>query len=1720
MASSSKRNRDEESPLVREDSTKQPINSSLVRTTEEVSFPRGGASALTPLELKQVANEAASDVLFGNETKKSKTESQAPKETSRPKKKKKTTKASGEAADESDSDIDADNLAIIQHVTFKNLNIGSQLLGQISSITKNDLCVTFTDGISGYVSITNISDQFTAILEDLDESMEDSSDIQKSDDEEYESADESEKRAASTKEQPHLKNFFTVGNWLRCSVTANSALDTQSKKTKKRRIELTIEPSVVNKFTGDDLNKFTSVQCSVKSIEDHGAILDLGIKNFTGFLAKKDHPSFEKLQPGCVFLANIAKKSDRTIAVNFNFAIKNNKVTHISSIDAVVPGQVVDFLCEQISSSGIVGKVFGHVSGFMSDVQLKTFSEEEIKHKFAIGSNVQGRIIASLNNKEGEKVLLVSTLNHIVTLDTSLNDIEQLEAFPVGFTFTSSNVKGRDSTYLYLALDEDRTGQVHNSKIGSALESEKISARVLGFNSIDNLFQLSTDPETLKMKYLRATDIKIGELLSNCEVTSVSTDGINLKVFGGQFTAFVPSLHISDTRLVYPERKFKIGSKVRGRVLNVNLKGHIFVTLKKSFVNLEDDNEDLSMVSSYKTAEEVQKKNKKTTATVQVFKPNGCVISFFGGITGFLPNSEISEAFVKKPEEHLRLGQTVIVKLLQVDPSKTRIIVTCKVSNDKAELQKEIIEQLIPGRSMVEVSVIEKTKDSIVVEMVSSGLRGVLYVGHLSDSKIEQCRAEIKKVRIGSKLNGLVIDKDARTQVFNMTLKASLIKDSQKEKLPLSYADIKSNDKTTPLHGYIKSVSDKGVFVAFNGKFVGLVLPSYAVENREVDILKAFQINQSVTANLLRTDDDQERFLLTLNTSTSKDTKKSNTDTAAINPIDSSIKSLSDFTVGRVIQGKIKGVKKNQLNIILADNLHGRVDVAEVFDNYESIKDSKQPLSSFKSGNIVTVKIMGQHDIKSHKFLPITHSAMKNSVLELTMKPSELKKSQTTSMTIKDISVGDEITGYVNNYGNNIIWLTVSPLLKAKLSLFEVSDDGSKVSEIEDSFPLSSALKVHVTSIDLAHNFVTVSNKSRSVKNISDIKVNDTLPARIIKVTEKFVLLDLGNKITGISFITDALDDYSVTLHEAYEHKMRQMVSATVLSVDAESKKINLSLRSKDASPTIASHDDIKQGKIVYALVKAVTDKGIFVYLSTKLDGFVPVSKLSDSYLKDWKKFYKPMQYVVGKVVSCEEDSRVLLTLRESEVNGDLKVLKGYSDIQVGETFHGNIKNVTDFGVFVKLDNTLNVTGLAHRTEIADSTPDDLSKLFGVGDRVKAIVLKVNPEKKQMSLGLKASYFSNSDEFNEVVPESDVDELMDAVDYNNNSDDESDVEVEQKKTKNVPMSTDGLSLSADFDWTANVLDQAQSEEDSDADEEDFTQSKRSKNKKKRSTFVEDKTIDVNTRAPESIGDFERLIMGNPNSSVIWMNYMAFQLQLSEIDKAREISERALKTINFRDEAEKLNIWIAMLNLENTFGSEESLDDVFKRACQYMDSYTIFTRLLSIYQMSEKYDRASELFKVTAKKFGSEKVSIWVSWGDFLISNRQAQEARTILSNALKALPKRDHIEVVRKFAQLEFAKGDNERGRSLFEGLIADAAKRIDIWNVYIDQEIKAGNKKKVEDLFERVILRKVTRKQAKFFFNKWLQFEETHKDEKAVGYVKAKAAEFVESHQKVSETD
>ena len=83
--------------------------------------------------------------------------------------------------------------------------------------------------------------------------------------------------------------------------------------------------------------------------------------------------------------------------------------------------------------------------------------------------------------------------------------------------------------------------------------------------------------------------------------------------------------------------------------------------------------------------------------------------------------------------------------------------------------------------------------------------------------------------------------------------------------------------------------------------------------------------------------------------------------------------------------------------------------------------------------------------------------------------------------------------------------------------------------------------------------------------------------------------------------------------------------------------------------------------------------------------------------------------------------------------------------------------------------------------------------------------------------------------------------------------------------------------------------------------------------------------------------------------------MNFFLKMAETEKARAVALRALKTIFYREDSEKLNMWIALLNFDCIYGSQETLDDSFNKATQNCDSYKIHCHMAEIYIKANKLE---------------------------------------------------------------------------------------------------------------------------------------------------------------------
>eukprot|EP00920_Eleutheroschizon_duboscqi_P002517 GHVT01006020.1.p1 GENE.GHVT01006020.1~~GHVT01006020.1.p1 ORF type:complete len:849 (+),score=138.02 GHVT01006020.1:360-2906(+) len=212
-----------------------------------------------------------------------------------------------------------------------------------------------------------------------------------------------------------------------------------------------------------------------------------------------------------------------------------------------------------------------------------------------------------------------------------------------------------------------------------------------------------------------------------------------------------------------------------------------------------------------------------------------------------------------------------------------------------------------------------------------------------------------------------------------------------------------------------------------------------------------------------------------------------------------------------------------------------------------------------------------------------------------------------------------------------------------------------------------------------------------------------------------------------------------------------------------------------------------------------------------------------------------------------------------------------------------------------------------------------------------------------------------------------------------------------------------------------------------ADEDDKTRKLKERQKREAEIDAQEQRLMTGEwkENPESVDDFERLILIHGNAAVVWIKYMAHFLKLGTLDKARAVAERAVKHISYREDQERFNVWIAYLNMECAFG--DKAEELFERAIRFTDSKKLMLQMISVYERNGKLAEAKALCEKCLEKFPySQKVRLR-QLTFMYTSGKDPEGAPQQLLQALRRIPQRKHIGLVASTARLEYKYGSIER---------------------------------------------------------------------------------------------
>lgn len=859
--------------------------------------------------------------------------------------------------------------------------------------------------------------------------------------------------------------------------------------------------------------------------------------------------------------------------------------------------------------------------------------------------------------------------------------------------------------------------------------------------------------------------------------------------------------------------------------------------------------------------------------------------------------------------------------------------------------------------------------------------------------------------------------------------------------------------------------------------------------------------------------------------------------------LDEALMRYDDIKVGDILDATIIVVHNRGMELKLSKRIKAFCPRSHLSD--VTVKD---PESRFKKDTKVKVRVISV-DIKNRRVIVTAKKTLVTSSLPLITSFENIKNGQFSHGFIITIKSFGCIVGFYNN-------------VKGIVPLHELTT--SKVDNPLSLFKPGQVMKCRVVTSDAENEKLVLSfnakstkpetkpekesnkSKKQDVKSVDDLKEGQIVKGKVDRVILNGGLsIQLFPRVYGRVFITDLSDNYKENPLVEWSSKAGTPIECYVMSIKKKDSEnlIDLSLRTSrinpyhksnkdNKDPEIKTIEDVAPGAIVRGYVKNISNptKTLFVSLSRNITAKVIFHNLSDSFIKVPSKKFPVGSLVKGKILKIDkENNRVEMTLKESEVQENHLTI---NDLKIGMMVKGWIRRVEKFGVFINIKDSA-LSGLCHITEVDDksTTFEALEKLFKKGDYVRAIVKKTNPEKNQVSLSMKPSNFDDEDsemEMDESVSEevSEEESSMSAeVTLTNNQageEDSGDMEQEDSDNEEASESDEESEASndeegaTDLQWgdltfndgtSSKTRDADLSDLEDSSDEEELVQKKKKKSKldeSAREKDVERRELELmdGAKNASSVDDFERELLRAPNSSLIWIQYMSFHAYNANLQKARDIVERALNSIDPREEGELFNVWIGYLNLETHYGTKDTQEKVFKRAIQHNEPKKMYREMIKIHIKSNQLKKAEELHNVVIKKFKTSKRA-WLDFAKFKYTRKEFKEARQLLDRSMKSLPKRKHIQTITKFAQFEYKLGEPEIGRTMFENLISTYPKKIDIWSIYIDMETVKQNYDQARDIFERVLTLKLSSKKMKFFFKKYFKFEVEHGNEDRLEHVK-----------------
>jgi small subunit ribosomal protein S1 len=371
---------------------------------------------------------------------------------------------------------------------------------------------------------------------------------------------------------------------------------------------------------------------------------------------------------------------------------------------------------------------------------------------------------------------------------------------------------------------------------------------------------------------------------------------------------------------------------------------------------------------------------------------------------------------------------------------------------------------------------------------------------------------------------------------------------------------------------------------------------------------------------------------------------------------------------------------------------------------------------------------------KTYEFKILKYNRKRSNIVLSRRAILEKEREEKRSTTLASIHEGKVVDGIVKNITDYGVFIDLGGV-DGLLHITDIS--WGRVKHPSELFSVGDSITVKILSFDLDKERVSLGMKQLTVDpwSIASEKyaVGSRVTGVVVSLTDYGAFVELEEGIEGLIHVSEMSWTRKIR-HPSKVVSVGEEVDAVVLDIKPDNRRISLGMKQVVPNPWDVIAEKYPVGTTIEGKIKNITDFGLFIGIDEGIDGLVHISDISwIKRIKHPSELYKKGDVVQAIVLDIEKESeRFSLGIKQLQDDPWKSVAERY---QVGKEITGTVTNLTDFGIFVELEE--GIEGLVHVSEISKEKIKTPVGKYNIGDVITARVMNINSDERRIGLSIK-----------------------------------------------------------------------------------------------------------------------------------------------------------------------------------------------------------------------------------------------------------------------------------------------------------------------------------------------------------------------------------------------